>query len=127
MSELIDGTENEELDELDEISTISNEGIENDKSAPILYVNIIPDTEKTTTSYMNEYEYTMAIGIRIEQIERGAKPLIDITGLTNPRDIAIKELMMRKSPLILCRTINIINRVKNVEKWKVSEMSYLVI
>jgi DNA-directed RNA polymerase subunit K/omega len=43
--------------------------------------------------------------MRLEQIARGAHAYVDTTGITNIRDIVLKELEERKIPFMLGRTL----------------------
>lgn len=112
----------EEFDLFDEVQTVKTVK----KTPVIIRVSVVPENEKITSSNMNLYEYTKALGIRISMIEMGSPICIDYKGLTSAQEIAKKELMMRKSPLILTRVINEINGIRYVEKYKVSEMTYII-
>ena len=69
---------------------------------------------------LSRYEKTKIIGMRLEQIARGAKPLVDLTNkkITNIRDIVLLELEQRKIPFMIARTLP--NGTK--EYWKLEDM-----
>jgi DNA-directed RNA polymerase I, II, and III subunit RPABC2 len=76
--------------------------------------------ERITSEYMTLYEYAMVIGNRATHISQGAPIFVDITGLTEARDIAIKEIREKKCPLSISRRIG-----NKIEIWEVNEMSIL--
>ena len=51
-------------------------------------------------------EYTELIGIRAEQIAKGAEPTVDIGNLSNSIDIAKLEMKMKRFPLNIVRSLN---------------------
>jgi DNA-directed RNA polymerase I, II, and III subunit RPABC2 len=53
--------------------------------------------------YLTRYEKVRVIGQRAEQIARGAPSTVDITGINDPIEIAMKELRERKLPLKIHR------------------------
>ena len=58
-----------------------------------------------TSPLMTKYEYTRVLGIRAMQISMNAPVIIDIEGLTDPIQIAKKELQEKKIPLIIRRNL----------------------
>lgn len=54
---------------------------------------------------LTKYEKTKVLGIRAEQISRGAPSTVDIGDLIDPIDIAKKEFAEYKIPLIIERNI----------------------
>jgi DNA-directed RNA polymerase I, II, and III subunit RPABC2 len=80
----------------------------------------VPDDKRTTTPYMTKYEKARVLGTRALQIrwveldqycrvqltshDSGNAPvLIDVEGMTDPLQIAIKELREKKIPLVVRR------------------------
>jgi DNA-directed RNA polymerases I, II, and III subunit RPABC2 len=61
-------------------------------------------TSPVISAMMSKYEKAKIIGSRMEQLGRGAKPTIDIKGMTNIRDIAVKELEEKTIPFKIVRT-----------------------
>lgn len=59
--------------------------------------------EKSTTRNMTTYEFTGAIVTRVNQLTHGAKPCVDITGMKDATEIALKEYYEGKLPLIIVR------------------------
>jgi DNA-directed RNA polymerase I, II, and III subunit RPABC2 len=58
-----------------------------------------------TPRRLTKYELTGLIGMRVEQLNRGALPTVDVGDLTNVRDIAYKELREKKMPLMVSRPL----------------------
>lgn len=73
-----------------------------------------------TNNILSKYEKVKIIGIRAEQIQRGASPLInvDTTGEISPIEIAKEELKQRKLPFMVCRKLP----NGNNEYWKLDDM-----
>ena len=63
----------------------------------------VPDDERTTTPYMTKYEKARVLGTRALQISGNAPVLIDVEGMTDPLEIAQKELREKKIPLVVRR------------------------
>lgn len=63
----------------------------------------IPKEDRTTTPYMTKYERARVLGTRALQISLNAPVLVDIEGETDPLQIAMKELMQRRIPLVIRR------------------------
>lgn len=66
-----------------------------------------------TNPVMSKYERSAVLGMRIEQLARGAQPFVDVSEMENelgpdgisPENIAERELMQRKLPFIIKRTM----------------------
>lgn len=54
---------------------------------------------------LNKYEMTELIGMRMEQLARGAPPTVNVEGMTSVQDIAYKELRERTMPLMTARPL----------------------
>lgn len=79
-------------------------------------------TKNTTRNFMTKYERVKIIGLRAEQLQRGAVPYVEFDKKNfNPIDIAIKEMDARKLPFMICRTL------PNGEKeyWRLDDMMIL--
>lgn len=77
----------------------------------------IAKTPKRTFPFLTKYERTRLIGVRMEQLSRGAKPNISTKGLPGIREIAEEELRQRKTPFIVQRMLP----NGNCEYWKIEE------
>jgi DNA-directed RNA polymerase I, II, and III subunit RPABC2 len=78
-------------------------------------------TKNTTTNILSKYEKVKIIGLRAEQIERGAPIYVDIIEPFNSRLIAHQELKENKIPFMVCRKLPNGNK----EYWKLSDMIIL--
>lgn len=70
---------------------------------------------------LTKYELTQIVGIRTQQFQRGAKPLVEFTSLMSYEDIVLKEITEKKSPFIIRRPLP--NNV--FEDFKVSELELI--
>ena len=70
-----------------------------------------------TKNVMTRYEKAKVLGVRSQQLAKGAIPLIDIDNLNNVEDIAVKELLERKTPYILKRKV-----ANKFEYWKIEDL-----
>lgn len=76
-------------------------------------------SKNSTRNIMTKYEKNAMIGLRSEQLIRGALPLVDFDPKHfDPRLIAHKELEERKLPMMVCR------KLPNGEKeyWRIDDM-----
>lgn len=74
----------------------------------------------TTRNVMTKYEKTKVIGMRLEQLARGAATLVDIDkhGCKSIRDVVMKELEEKKLPFVIVRTLP----NGKQEHWRVCDM-----
>ena len=79
---------------------------------------IIPNNMRRTSNKLLKPEKTELIGIRAEQIAKGAEPTVDICNLSDPIDIAKLEMKMKKFPLNIVRSLN----GYLFEEWSPNEM-----
>lgn len=76
-------------------------------------------SKNTTRNILTKYEKVKIIGLRAEQLQRGAAPHVEFDkDHFNPITIATKELETRKLPFMICRTL------ANGEKeyWRLDDM-----
>ncbi len=89
---------------------------------------VIADNNKMTSDLMNLFEMTEYVSIRATQIAKHNNCMVDITGLSDPILMAKRELMARKSPLMLERERSTINSAGvhevYVEYWNPNEMIF---
>lgn len=77
-------------------------------------------TPKKTVEFLTKYEKTRLLGIRIKQLQLGARPLVDIKNLRTEKDIALKELSEKKLPFIIRRYIS--KNPNKYEDWKIKDL-----
>lgn len=81
-------------------------------------IKIVVPEKRLTSEYMTIYEYSMIVGTRATHIASGSVIYTDPEGLSDPRDIAKKEINELKCPLSITRKIS--NDL--IEIWEVNEM-----
>jgi DNA-directed RNA polymerase I, II, and III subunit RPABC2 len=75
--------------------------------------------KNSTRNFMTKYEKVKVVGLRAEQLQRGATPYVEFDHRNfNPVEIAQKELDARKLPFMICRTLP--NGQK--EYWRIDDM-----
>lgn len=62
-------------------------------------------SKNTTKNILTKYERVKIIGLRSEQLQRGAPTLIKWEGAFDPRKIALQELNERKLPFMISRKL----------------------
>ncbi len=76
-------------------------------------------SKNTTPNKLSKYERVKLIGVRAEQLQRGAIPLVPFDEQNfNARLIAIDELNNKKIPLMIVRTLHNGNK----EYWRLDDM-----
>jgi len=60
-------------------------------------------SKRITTPYMTKYERARVLGTRALQISMCAPVMVELEGETDPLQIAMKELKLRKIPIIIRR------------------------
>ncbi|CAG9466131.1 unnamed protein product [Pedinophyceae sp. YPF-701] len=76
------------------------------------------DKPRITTRYMTKYEKARILGTRALQISMNAPLMVEPEGLTDPLDIAMKELQQQKIPFIIRRHLP----DGSFEDWSVQEL-----
>ncbi len=92
-----------------------------DKHHLITY--IIPEEQRITSQILTLEEFTEAVGIRATQIERGAPVFTDVTGYSDPIEMAKKEIFDGRCPLKLVREMKQLENSRWVEVWKINDMT----
>ena len=118
-----DFAENEFSDEDETTDALNLEEDENNQDSTfklLTYKNVIENIQKNpkkTIPYLTKFERARIMGVRLQQLAYGAKPRINTDGLHSINEIVEKELIQRKIPFILRRTLP--NGVS--EDWKMEE------
>lgn len=108
-------TDPDTLSEIDKINSSDDEEVEEniiedeDDFKVVDYRETLEKMYKTkkriTLPILTKYEKARIIGYRAKQIENGAQPFVDISGLNNTIDIVKKELYSKKLPFIVRRPL----------------------
>ena len=117
-----DYTNDNDFSEDEDITDINQE--EEDKEDTtfkiLTYKNILENIEKKpkkTIPLLTKFERARIIGVRLQQLAYGAKPRVDTTNLRSINEIVDKELLERKIPFIIRRTLP----NGSYEDWKLEE------
>jgi DNA-directed RNA polymerases I, II, and III subunit RPABC2 len=116
------GVDEEDLDDKKEIIRIdpNTRLSEYYEYVPEIHKQIIfisPENRKTS-EIMTKFEYTDIISQRAKQIEKGSAVFTDVGDLTDPIQIAEKELRDKRCPLDIVRMIT----DYTAERWHANEM-----
>lgn len=118
-------TKDDDLPELEmHVETVSNALKEKYEYKPAMETQTIyvrPEARRMS-EIMSKFEYCRIIGIRAKQLEDDNTPFTDVGNLSNPIDIAIKEIHDKKCPLAIERKRVSDDNVTIVELWRVNEM-----
>ena len=86
----------------------------------LTYKNILENIEKKakkTIPLLTKFEKARIMGVRLQQLAYGAKPRVNVSGLKSINEIVEKELIERKIPFIIRRTLP----NGQSEDWKLEE------
>jgi DNA-directed RNA polymerase subunit K/omega len=83
-------------------------------------IKIVSPEDRITSDIMTLFEFSEVIGIRASQIEKGSQVFTDVRDISSARDMAIKELFDRRSPLVIIRQTGLFEQ----EHWKCNEMGF---
>ena len=75
-------------------------------------------SKNTTRNRLSRFEKAKMIGLRMEQLARGAPAQVEVGEDMTPRDIALKELEEKKIPMMIARTLA--NGTK--EYWRMADL-----
>lgn len=75
-------------------------------------------SKNVSQNVMTRFEKAKIIGMRLEQLARGALSTIDTTGFTNIRDICLQELREKKIPFVIMRPLP----NNKHEYWRMSDL-----
>jgi DNA-directed RNA polymerase I, II, and III subunit RPABC2 len=80
-------------------------------------------TKNRTKNILSKYERVKIIGLRSEQLQRGADPYVEFDASKdfNPREVAIEELRQRKIPFMIKRQLP----DGSFEYWRLDDMIIL--
>lgn len=111
--------DDEPAEEVDEVP----EEEHNEGEAQVEFPNQEKDSRvdpqhRTTTPYMTKYERARVLGTRALQISMGAPVMVELEGETDSLKIAMKELKVRKIPIIIRRYLP----DGSYEDWGVDEL-----
>jgi DNA-directed RNA polymerase I, II, and III subunit RPABC2 len=111
-----------ELPALEAISTALKEKYEYKPLQRVKTVRVNPQ-DRITSEVLTKFEYAEVISHRAKQIEDGDTPYTDIGDLSDPIDMAKKEIADKKCPLSTVRVRTTEHDVSIAEVWQINEMA----
>lgn len=116
--ELIEETEDQE----ENIDKNKNEksNLKPNEFKILTFENIIAEINnkpKKTIPFLTKFEKARIMGVRLQQLAYGAKPRVSIEGLNSIQEIVQQELIQRKIPFIIRRTLP----NNSYEDWRMEE------
>ena len=122
----LDDDEDEDLDLDDDVdgSILKTQFELEQKESNNDIVHIVPSNQRMTSEKMTSYEVAEVINFRAVNISQGAPVYTNVDGLTDPIDMAKKELIDRKCPLYIKRPVGHNEHGILVEKWSCNEMIF---
>jgi len=102
-----DETENDDDNEDEEYNSSNINFNENDLDNDSKFQYIVKTNERITSNILTIYEFVELISIRATQISNGSYIITDITGLSDPMEMAKKEILDNKTPLYIKRYIGL--------------------
>jgi len=119
-----DYTNDNDFSEDEDITDLNVEdeekGTEDTTFKILTYKNVLENIEKKpkkTIPLLTKFERARIVGVRLQQLAYGAKPRVDTTNLRSINEIVDKELLERKIPFIIRRTLP----NGSYEDWKLEE------
>jgi DNA-directed RNA polymerase I, II, and III subunit RPABC2 len=112
--------DNEEEDLSDIIVDDDEKVVEDNSYKLTTYENIVENSKKKpkkTVPFLTKFEKARIIGVRLQQLAYGAKPRVDTSNLKSIQEIVEKELLLRRIPFIIRRTLP----NGQFEDWKINE------
>ncbi len=112
----------DEEEEYKDIQIIRNINEKDDRHLSIV---IVKYEDRMSSDVIQDTEMCEAIGIRISQIVHGSPVFAqDVSGYTNPSDMAKREFIERRNPLKLWREMSRTDTKVIVEEWVVRDMAF---
>lgn len=114
-----ENVDNDDLPDLEPVSNITKERFEYTPKIRTEIVYRLPE-DRQTSEVMTKFELCEILSIRAKQIEKkSTKIFTDAGELTDPIEIAKKEVMDKRCPFSIVRMLT----DKVAEKWQVNEMA----
>lgn len=105
--EIDDSDNDEELDNNGNYNKDNFHYTELDKDDESRIQFIVKNANRITSNILTIYELTELIGVRGTQISQGSPIFTDVTGITDPMNMAKKEILDNKCPLSIKRYIGL--------------------
>lgn len=119
-----DNSNDNEYSDNDSVTNLNGDdddkNVNNEEFKLFTYENVlenIQNTTKKTIPILTKFERARIMGVRMQQLAYGAKPRVDTSDLKSIAEIVNKELLERKIPFIIRRTLP----NGKFENWKLEE------
>jgi DNA-directed RNA polymerase I, II, and III subunit RPABC2 len=112
--------ENEDQEEVLDENKNEKSTIKSNDFKILTFENVITEINnkpKKTIPFLTKFEKARIMGVRLQQLAYGAKPRVSIEGLNSIQEIVQQELIQRKIPFIIRRTLP----NNNYEDWRMEE------
>jgi DNA-directed RNA polymerase I, II, and III subunit RPABC2 len=112
--------ENEEQEDIGEENKNEKVNLKHNDFKILTFENVIEEINKKpkrTIPFLTKFEKARIMGVRLQQLAYGAKPRIKTEGLTSIQEIVQQELIQRKIPFIIRRTLP----NNTFEDWRMEE------
>jgi DNA-directed RNA polymerase I, II, and III subunit RPABC2 len=107
---------------LEAVSTALKEKYEYKPMQQVRTVYVRPK-DRITSEVMTKFEYAESVSIRAKQLEDGDQPFTDVGDLSDPIEMAKKEIADKKCPLSVVRNRTTEGDTTIAELWQVNEMA----
>jgi DNA-directed RNA polymerase I, II, and III subunit RPABC2 len=111
-------------DELEYEETEKTEKVDTNSLTQYTHLDILEKMKKKpkkTTTIMTKFEKARIIGVRLQQLNNGAQPCVNVSKLRNNHEIVLAELEQRKIPFIIKRPLP----DGTSEYWKIEEFEVI--
>ena len=112
--------ENEEQEDIGEENKNEKVNLKQNDFKILTFENVIEEINKKpkkTIPFLTKFEKARITGVRLQQLAYGAKPRIKTEGLSSIQEIVEQELLQRKIPFIIRRSLP----NGSSEDWKMEE------
>lgn len=112
--------EAEDQDENIELNKNEKSNLKTNEFKILTFENVIAEINnkpKKTIPFLTKFEKARIMGVRLQQLAYGAKPRVTIEGLNSIQEIVERELIQRKIPFIIRRTLP----NNSYEDWRMEE------
>lgn len=121
-NELTDDVADENEEQEDGLEENKNEktNLKHNDFKILTFENVIEEINKKpkrTIPFLTKFEKARIMGVRLQQLAYGAKPRINTEGLSSIQEIVQQELIQRKIPFIIRRTLP----NNTFEDWRMEE------
>jgi DNA-directed RNA polymerase subunit K/omega len=116
-----DDSSEESADEVD--AAAFDPALEDARTEVLVYR--VPPEERVTSDRLQRIELAALLAERSRQIDNGGQVFCELRGYSDSQSLALQEIIDRKCPLVVSRTLQVTKNVHYVEEWSPNEMLHL--